>query len=273
MTAIAPRILRTGLGEVPVFEMGSGPHHVVLLHASSTGPMAFKGLAEHLAREERTIVMPAFAGYHDNALDCSDPFETNCQIAVSVVNSREGDRCTLFGHSMGGLIATNAVARGANVDAFAVYEPIVVGALQHDNREDMDLLSWDQNIIATLHAEVAAGRDEAGVAAFVEGWNEVAWSTLPESTRERLVASAPLLVAETRTTTAAPTPTQRLSALDIPKMVLHGENSPPLARRLASRLAERVEGSKLTALDGVGHMAPALSPQTVALALEGLLCA
>ena len=157
MIAIVPKILRTGLGEVPVFEMGSGPHHVVLLHASSTGPMAFKGLAEHLAREERTIVMPAFAGYHGNAMDCRDPFETNCQIAVSVVNSREGDRCTLFGHSMGGLIATNAVARGANVDAFAVYEPIVVGALQQNNREDMDLLSWDQNIIAALHAEVAAG--------------------------------------------------------------------------------------------------------------------
>ena len=48
--------------------------------------------------------MPAFAGYHGNAMDCSDPFETNCQIAVSVVNSREGDCRTLFGHSMGGLI-------------------------------------------------------------------------------------------------------------------------------------------------------------------------
>ena len=79
-------------------------------------------------------------------------------------------------------------------------------------------------------------------------------------------------MAETRTTAAALTPTQRLSALAIPKTVLHGEKSPPLAKRLASRLAEKVEGSKLTALDGVGQMAPVLSPQTVALALEDLLC-
>lgn len=264
---MTPITLRTPRGAVQARVLGDGPTLVVVLHASATGPRSLQALAEGVATPGRRVVAPALQGYDGTRLDAADPLSANIIVTQAVVDHFRHERCALFGHSMGGLAAISAVATGVRVDGLAVFEPILVNALHADDADDMALLAWDQRVIATLREAVATGEPERGVAAFVRAWNELDWATLPQPVRDKLIESAPLLVAETAATNIAAPPADNIAASVRHLLLLRGSRSPPLAHRMLSRFADRAGGLPVRVLHDCGHMAPLMAAGRVAAEL------
>lgn len=247
-------------------EFGTGPELLVLLHAAAQSPRAMTPLAKRLAREDRRILVPHLGPQPPGA----DPIGAYAAMAEACL-TRPAVRRVLFGHSMGALAALVAAAGGAPHDALVLYEPIATSVLHADEPEDARLRRWDSDIVERMEAHLAAGAPEAGVACFIEAWNEVKWETLPEPARQRMTADAPELARLVRATTDFALSPTLPASLPAPITVLQGEASPPVTRRMSERLQAALPGGTLRILPGCGHMGPVLGAATVAAALEAAL--
>ena len=164
---------------------------------------------------------------------------------------------------MGGLIALQAAATLPGLLAVAAYEPVAFGCLDPRNAADAEALAWDQALAARLSAFVAQGDREAGVAAFVEAWNELPWHALPEKPRAELIAAAARLADEVRTISDDRTPASAYAHISAPLLLLHGDRSPEAAGLIVKRIRAAISTAHLRVVDG-GHMAPIVKPETMA---------
>lgn len=262
----AATLRRLSTGAVEVLEIGDGPHLVLLLHAAAQNPRAMASLARRLARPERRILAPLLGALPAG----SDPIRDYAALAQACLTEIPAERRLLFGHSMGALTALVAAAGGAPHDRLAVYEPIVT-ALLSPAEADAALRRWDSDIVEHLEAQLAAGTPEAGVARFVEAWNEVAWSRIPPVARARMVADAAELARLVRATSDFLLTPAMLAGLPAPLTVLQGSASPPVTRRMSECLQAAVPGAELRLMEGSGHMGPVMQPAGTVAALERLL--
>jgi pimeloyl-ACP methyl ester carboxylesterase len=255
-------------GTVDVGTVGSGPMTIIALHASATGPRALLPFAELLAAQDCTVVLPALQGYETTRVNIADPLHANLRI-VSTLIAKTTAPTALFGHSMGGLVAALSAGESTNLVGAALFEPIVLEVLDPGSNDEQALRAWDANVVRELSEAVLAGEPERGVALFVEAWNEVRWTRIPESTRTALVRAAPQLVAETAATGRAGLPGSGLASLPVPLALYGGTASPALATAMLHRLAAFAQVPAPKLLDGLGHMGPIVASRTVA---ESMAC-
>lgn len=252
-----------------MLEIGEGPHLLVLLHAAAQSPRAMAPLAKLLARPDRRILVPHLAPQPPG----KDPIRAYAALAQSCLERVPATRRLLFGHSMGALAALVAAGDGAGHDRLVLYEPIVTSLLDPDLPEDRALRRWDAEIVEDMEAQLAAGDAEAGVARFIEAWNEVEWQSLPEPARARMTADAAELARLVRVTTDFLVAPAMLSGLHAPTAVLQGGASPPVTRRMSERLCARLPAGSIAVLEGCGHMGPVMAAARIAAAIERLLTA
>ncbi|EDP65311.1 Glutamate decarboxylase and related PLP-dependent protein [alpha proteobacterium BAL199] len=259
----------TDFGTVEALEWGDGDELLVLLHAAATGPRALADLAERLATPGRRVLVPALAGYGGTRVEgIDDPVQAHATVARWALDAGSAARRLLFGHSMGGLAAVLAADGRRDLGALVLYEPIVMAVLVPEDSVDAALIRAEAELIARISRGVSIGEPEAGIAAFVETWNEMRWVELPPRLRDRLVADAVRLAEETEAVAGCMPDPALWSRVTAPTMVLHGDRSPPLAARMATRLAGLLPAGRRTELAGLGHMAPALNSEAVAAAIE-----
>jgi pimeloyl-ACP methyl ester carboxylesterase len=273
-------VQETAIGRIEVLRTGSGAATAILLHAAASGPRALFKLGAALAVEKSgwQAALPALNGYGGSSLRdarAEDPLAAHVQIARRAFDeagreSPDGKR-VLLGHSMGGLVALVAVLEGLGADALVLYEPIVLDCLDPADPSDQEARAWDSARVDKLRAFVDAGDPEAGVKAFIEAFNEVAWSSLPAPLRADLVSKASMLAAETRAAPLVKLDRMKLAALPMPVLILQGERSPPVTHRMSLRLAEAIPHATRRIVAGAGHMGPALAPAAVATQVQGFL--
>lgn len=245
---------------------------LVMLHAAGSGPRSLAALAGRLGHGAAATIAPALAMTVVPGAAGSEALGAQVRQARAAL----GDTATrrprlLFGHSFGGLIGLLALIAGAEADSAVLYEPIVIGALDPQDPGDRAARSWDRGHVDHLAERVAAGDPEPGVARFIEAWNEVRWPALPPSVRRAAIASAGDMTRLTRAVHDLPVDIEALGRLRTPLLILHGDRSPDVARRMARRLAGRLPTAVLAEVRGAGHMAPALAPDAVATAIRGWL--
>lgn len=64
-------------------------------------------------------------------------------------------------------------------------------------------------------------------------------------------------------------PAERLAAIQVPTLIIHGAQDPFTAQAAMEYLAARIPHSKLVVLDGVGHLPALTRPQLIADAIDG----
>lgn len=249
---------------------------VLLIHASAMGPRSLAALAQSLARERRTIDVPALAGYgSDDTSGPGDPAVRNRAIVGGALAQSLHRRRIVFGHSMGGLFALLAALDEADrshpLDALVLYEPILHDILDPDQPADAEALAWDRDVIAALAEGVTNGAPEHGVRRFIEAWNETSWMQLPEGARRHLIASAGQLARETAALPAQTLARERLACCTTPTLVLSGDGSPSFARIAAARVAEALPNARHLTLAGYGHMAPVTASARIGECIETFL--
>ena len=261
-------VYHTPAGRVEMLEWGAGEELWLLLHAAAAGPNSLSGLAAALAAPGRRIVAPALHLYGQTRIEAAgDRIDHHVAVARACLDILPAARRVVFGHSMGGLVGVLTAMAGASIDRLVLYDPIVVGCLDPDDPQDMACRDWDRAILAKFDALVAAGQVEAGVACFVEAWNEVAWDRLPASARARLIAAAPTLAAEVRDGSHRAMAGAGPGAIGAAMLILQGAASPPITHRMTARLHAMVAGSRRVVLTDCGHMAPVGQPVRVAGAI------
>lgn len=244
---------------------------VVMLHAAGAGPRSLAPLADHLGATGARLRMPALPLAIDaEASSAGQPLAAQVAAARGAL-ARAGDASLLVGHSLGGSVALLTMLEGAGVAGAVLYEPIVLAALEPADPGDAAGRAWDRALVEGLAAGVENGDPEPGVARFVEAWNEVAWGELVPAVRDRALGDAGALAALAAAVHHHPLDRVALQRLDVPVLLLAGDRSPDVARRMARRLAGLLPQAELRTVAAAGHMGPVRAPGVVASVIRDWL--
>ncbi|WP_433164331.1 alpha/beta fold hydrolase [Kribbella sp. CA-247076] len=173
-----------------------------------------------------------------------------------------GQSAIVFGWSSGCLLALDAAAAGLPIKALALFEPPVV---VDDSRPPLPT-----DYVERLEASVAAGRPEEAVELFM-----TAAALMPpefvEMMRGTPIWTGVEQVAGTiaydgrimgTTMSGNPLPTDRWAAVDVPVLVMHGDNTPPYLKTGPAAVAELLPTARLLPVTGENHNVepPVLAP-------------
>jgi pimeloyl-ACP methyl ester carboxylesterase len=257
-------VYHTEAGTVEVLEWGDGPELTVLLHAAAAGPQSLSALAAMLLRPGRRVIAPALQHYGATVMyNDVDRVQAHINVLRTCIETHVAERCVVFGHSMGGLVGLLGAVDGLALDALVLYEPIVTACLRADLVDEAALRDWDRSIVAEVERSIATGNPEAGIAGFIDAWNEVPWSELPSSVRARLVASAGQLATDMRAVSYRSMPVDRLGTLQTPVLLLQGALSPAITHAMTARLAAVLPQARRVTIEGCLHMGPVQMPAAV----------
>ena len=247
---------------LPTFTtLGSGPT-VLMLHGIGGGHLAFAPQVETLASSGYRAVAWDMPGYGHSAPIEPYTFKGLAESCVALIESLQCGDVTLLGHSMGGMVAQEVVARRPEL----VAKLVLSGTSPSFGKPDGD---WQRSFIAERTAPLDAGQDMeqlarvlvpamAGPAALPEGLKLAThcMSLVNPSTYRRALEA--LVTFDRRA---------NLPNIRVPTLLIAGEhdrNAPPAVMK---KMAGAIPGSTYIELAGVGHLQNLEAPDN----FDGLL--
>ena len=232
--------------------LGSGPT-VLMLHGIGGGHLAFAPQLETLAQAGFRAVAWDMPGYGH-----SDPIEpyTFKGLAEKCIDLIEGlthqsarPGLTLVGHSMGGMVAQEVVARRPDL----VHRLVLCGTSGAFGKPDGD---WQQAFVASRMAPLLAGQTMAELAATLVP-AMAGPQALPEGLRLAQHCMAQVSPATYRRALEALVGFNRLEALGhiaSPTLLIAGEHDPNAPPKVMQGMAQRIAGSRYVEFSGIGHL-------------------
>ena len=234
---------------IPTFStLGGGPT-VLMLHGIGGGHLAFAPQVETLASSGYRAVAWDMPGYGHSAPIEPYNFKGLAARCIALIESLKCGDVTLLGHSMGGMVAQEVVARRPEL----VSKLVLSGTSPSFGKPDGD---WQRSFIAERTAPLDAGLtmaelaarlvpEMAGPAALPEGLKLAThcMSLVNPSTYRRALEA---LVSFDRRA--------NLANIRVPTLLIAGEqdrNAPPAVMK---KMAASIPGSTYIELAGVGHL-------------------
>ncbi|TCO47904.1 pimeloyl-ACP methyl ester carboxylesterase [Kribbella antiqua] len=169
-----------------------------------------------------------------------------------------GQPATVFGWSSGSLLTLDAVAAGLPIKALALFEPPVVvddarPPLPVDYVERLESGSPDDAVELFMTAAALLPAEMVDSMRGTPIWSAVADIAGTIAYDGRIMGT---------TMSGNPLPTDRWAAVDVPVLVMHGDNTPPYLRRGAEAVAELLPTARLLPVQGENHNVepPVLAP-------------
>lgn len=238
---------------------GQGERAVVLLHGIGGGREAWgdamSGTGLALAESGFLAIAPDLPGYGDSLSIAPYDMAGLAGAVVALIDRLAPGRCALVGHSMGGMVAQEVMARFPG----RVQALVLSGTSPIFGKPDG---SWQAQFLAQRLAPLDAG---AGMAALAPGLAlgmasplaahdavaraAVLMSAVPEATYRRALQA---IVGFSRR--------ELLADLHLPVLCLAGEhdrNAPPAVMQ---KMAARIAGAEYHCMSGVGHLANMEAP-------------
>ena len=254
------------MSTLPTFTtLGSGPT-VLMLHGIGGGHLSFAPQVESLASSGYRAVAWDMPGYGHSA-----PIEpyTFKGLAESCINLIEGLRCedvVLVGHSMGGMVAQELMARRPGL----VSRLVLCGTSASFGKPDGD---WQREFIAQRTAPLDAGQTMAQLAEQLVP-RMIGPGALPEGVR--LAQHCMSLVNPStyrRALEALVTFDRRanLGNIHVPTLLIAGEhdrNAPP---DVMKKMSKAIVGSTYFEMRGIGHLQNLEAPEDFDAAILNFL--
>ena len=179
---------------------------------------------------------------------------------VDDVARSSGQEVMLYGHSYGAVCALGASRLTENLDRLFLYEPgfrgVVLDPAQVVRQLDDLMRAGDHDTALELAYRAGVGMSAAEVAAM---------RALP--TWSARVATVPTIPREFRTAAELAFDSSEHRALDLPTVLLLGEQSTPGQKDVVARIDAALSHSKVVTLPGQAHAAQVTAPWLVADAL------
>lgn len=230
---------------------GAGPH-LVIVHGTSTVRAVWAPIFQpHFS----TAAMDR-RGRGDSGDGADYAIEREFEDVAAVVDSLEGE-AIVFGHSYGGLCALGAAMLTGKMAGLVLYEPSYGGGSTVCPPEQL----------TRLEELVASGDNEGALRAFqseIVGMppHEVDLLAASPAWPSR-VATVPTIARELRAEEACRFPAEQLATLDLPILLLIGEDSPTELTEGARRLRELLPASSHSTLPGQQHVAMYTGPEVL----------
>ncbi|MEI8254653.1 MAG: alpha/beta hydrolase [Deltaproteobacteria bacterium] len=249
------RTVSFGRFQFSVDVAGEAGPPVIALHSGGMSARQWKKLLERLAPTHRALA-PYFLGYGESSpWPRHEPFHfAHDVLGVEALMDELAEPVHLVAHSYGGLVALHAALhRPRAVRSISLCEPVAFGVLLTEG----SLPPLDSMPFGTPVLPEGPGAAETWLTWFVDYWNgEGGWSRIPDRMLAAFLASAPVAYGEVYSLLGERTPANVWATIDAPMLLLHGEHSPPEARRVAAILAQTARDGALHVVRGAGHMAP-----------------
>jgi 3-oxoadipate enol-lactonase len=234
---------------VPTFStLGGGPT-VLMLHGIGGGHLSFAPQVETLASSGYRAVAWDMPGYGHSAPIEPYTFKGLAASCIALIESLKCGDVTLVGHSMGGMVAQEVVARRPEL----VSQLVLAGTSPSFGKPDGD---WQRNFIAERTAPLDAGLTMA----------ELATRLVPEMTGPQALPEGLKLATHCMSLVNPSTYRRALEALvtfdrraNLPNIVVptlliageHDRNAPPAVMK---KMAGAIPRSTYIELAGVGHL-------------------
>lgn len=245
-----------------------GDERVLYLHSTGTTPAMWRRVPP-AAFGGAVGLAPAHIGYPPNA---PLPRGVICRAEEDAAQALDAlppgvTGVHLVGHSYGALVALHvAQALGPKVRSLFLYEPVVFGALLHDDVVlDPEVQAEVRGFVNHpwfLTDEARLGGDE-WLELFIDYWNHPgAWRGMPEPVKAATRALSWKMVQEVRSCffSAGRFSDLRMSA---PLTLVFGERTTRASRAMTQGLAAVNPHAEVIELEGIGHMGPITHPSVV----------
>lgn len=232
---------------------------VICLHSNASTSSQWRALSEMLSNRYRVLAVDGYgAGKSppwptDRSLRLIDEVEL-----VSPVLRLAGERFHVVGHSYGGAVAMKlATLHPKRVRSLAVYEPtlfhlVVAGG---DPLRSPARGIWSAATDAA-HA-VERGDNLAAAERFIDFWmGHGSWAAMPAARQAAVAASAQNVKGWRDALMGETLAASTLAALDIPVLLLCGDNSPQSSTSVARVLENTLARVTVAQQPGLGHMGP-----------------
>jgi pimeloyl-ACP methyl ester carboxylesterase len=233
--------------------LGSGPT-VLMLHGIGGGHRAFAPQVETLASLGYRAVAWDMPGYGRSAPIEPYSFKGLAQRCVDLIDALQCDSVALLGHSMGGMVAQEVIARRPD----KVNKLILCGtsAAFGKRTDGRSADAWAQQFIAQRTAPLDAGQTMADMAARLVP-QMVGPAALPEGLKlaEHCMASVP--AATYRRALECLVTFDRQAALAhirVPTLLMGGELDRVAAPAVMRQMAAAIARARYAELPGIGHL-------------------
>ena len=234
---------------LPAFStLGGGPT-VLMLHGIGGGHLAFAPQVETLASSGYRAVAWDMPGYGHSAPIEPYTFKGLAESCIALIDSLQCGDVTLLGHSMGGMVAQEVVARRPEL----VSKLVLCGTSPSFGKPDGD---WQRSFIAGRTAPLDAGQTMAQLAAMLVP--EMAGPAARPEGLQLAIHCMSLVNPSTyrRALEALVTFDRRanLPNIGVPTLLIGGEhdrNAPPA---MMKKMAGAIPRSSYLELAGIGHL-------------------
>jgi pimeloyl-ACP methyl ester carboxylesterase len=247
---------------LPAFTVLGGGPTVLMLHGIGGGHLSFAPQVETLASSGYRAVAWDMPGYGRSAPIEPYNFKGLAQSCITLIEALKCGDVALVGHSMGGMVAQEVMARRPEL----VSKLVLCGTSPSFGKPDGD---WQREFIAQRTAPLDAGKSMAELAEVLVP-QMVGPGSLPEGVRLATHCMS-LVPASTyrRALEALVTFDRRanLPRIQIPTLVIagqHDRNAPPAVMK---KMADAIPRSTYLEMAGIGHLQNLESPED----FDGLL--
>ena len=228
--------------------LGGGPT-VLMLHGIGGGHLSFAPQVETLAVAGYRAVAWDMPGYGHSAPIEPYTFKGLAQSCVQLIESLQSKSVILVGHSMGGMVAQEVVARRPDL----VSRLVLCGTSPAFGKPDGD---WQREFIAQRTAPLDAGKSMADLAETLVP-QMVGPGSLPEGVRLATHCMGMVPAATYRRALECIVTFDRranLANINVPTLLIAGEhdrNAPPAVLK---KLADAIPRSTFIEMKGIGHL-------------------
>lgn len=245
--------------------LGEGPRSALAIHCSLAHSGAWGGVAERLWGK---LALTAFDLPGHGQSDDWDGQEDFVTLTTRIAASFVEEPMDLIGHSVGAVAALRlTLAAPEAVRTLTLIEPVLFAAAKGHPE-------WDEHLaeIAPYERAMEAGDRTAAAREFTRVWGTGAdWDSVSSRSRSYTEERIHLIPAGTPANyddNGGILEPGGLECLPMPVMLIRGERSPSIIRRVADEIAARLPDVGVAEVEGAGHMLPITHPAQVAGLIE-----